>query len=972
MKNLSLTSLFLLLGSVLWSQTPDPLLTPSNEQAQIRWVDSVYSELSLEERIGQLFMVDVFSRDSPAVTNKVKSLISNYGIGGVIFSKGGPQRQAKLNNEMQSMSRVPLLVGMDAEWGLAMRLDSTFAYPWNMTLGAIQDDAIVKEVGERIGAHSKRMGVHINFAPVVDVNINPLNPIIGNRSFGEDVDNVTRKATALMQGMQDAGVLGSGKHFPGHGDTASDSHKTLPTIGFDRERLDSVELKPYQTLINAGLASVMIAHLNVPTLVPETGYPTSISRSVVHDLLQEDMSFKGLVFTDALNMKGAADFKEPGAIDLAAFMAGNDILLISEDVPKAHALILNAYTQGQITEERLSHSVKKILKAKYKVGLDNYNPVNAEGLYQDLNTAKDNVLNEKAMAAALTVLKNESLLPVTKLEGQKIAYVELGDDSGEAFYQGLRKYADVQKIAANSLQGYRQKLESFDLVIIGFHKSNANPWKGYKMTETDEQLIEGIAAFKPVILDIFTRPYALMDLEDNSQIEGLIVSYQNSELAQDLSAQLIFGARAASGKLPVSCGKDFPVGSGLQTVTIKRLGYGTPESVNMDSDVLSRIDTMVQEGIYAAMMPGAQVLVAREGKVIYNKSFGYHTREKKRKVKNEDLYDLASLTKILASVPVMMGLFDRGVLDMDSTLGNMIPELANSNKANISLKRMLSHYARLKAWIPFYTATINNDLGGPSRDYYRRQIEGNFNVRVADKIFMRRDYQDSIFMRIKESDLRNRNGYRYSDLGYYILARYFEDFYGKPLEEITQANIYRPLGAHRTTYKPLEKFPLDQITPTEEDNYFRMQKVHGYVHDQGAAMMGGVSGHAGLFGNANDVAKIMQLYLWEGQYGGRTYFSKEVIDAFNTCYYCDNDVRRGVGFDKPQLGEVGPTCGCVSMTSFGHSGFTGTFTWADPEEDIVYVFLSNRTYPTADNRMLISSDLRSRIQEVIYEAIIRD
>lgn len=972
MNKLSLTSLFLLLGSVLWSQTPDPLVAPAEEQAQSHWVDSIYNQLSLEERIGQLFMVDVFSRDSQAVTDKVKSLISNYGIGGVIFSKGGPQRQAKLNNEMQDLSKVPLLVGMDAEWGLAMRLDSTFAYPWNMTLGAVQDDELVKQVGERIGEHSKRMGVHINFAPVLDVNINPLNPIIGNRSFGEDVDNVTRKASALMQGMQSAGVLGSGKHFPGHGDTASDSHKTLPTIPFDRQRLDSVELKPYQTLIDDGLASVMIAHLNVPTLVPESGYPTSISRSVVHELLQEEMAFKGLVFTDALNMKGAADFKEPGAIDLAAFNAGNDILLISEDVPKAHALILKSYNEGQITEERLAHSVKKILMAKYKVGLNAYSPVNPDNLFEDLNTAQDNVLNERALAAALTVLKNETLLPITKLEGQKIAYIELGDDSGDAFYRGLRKYADVQQVEANSLQAYRQKLEAFDLVIIGFHKSNANPWKGYKMTETDRQLIEGIAAAKPTILDIFTRPYALMDLEDSSQIEGLIVSYQNSELAQDLSAQLIFGARSASGKLPVSCGEDFPVGSGLQTVSIKRLGYGTPESVDLDSDVLSRIDTMVQEGIYAAMMPGAQVLVARRGKVVYHKSFGYHTRQKKRKVDNEDIYDLASLTKILASVPIMMGLFDRGVLDMDSTLGNMIPELANSNKADISLKRMLSHYARLKAWIPFYTATVDDDLGGPSSDYYRRQPEGNFNVRVAEKMYMRSDYRDSIFSRIKESELRNRNGYRYSDLGYYLLARYFEGFYGKPLEDITQANIYAPLGAHRTTYNPLKKFPLDQIAPTEEDNYFRMQKVHGYVHDQGAAMLGGVSGHAGLFGNANDVAKIMQLYLWDGQYGGRTYFSGEVVDAFNTCYYCDKNVRRGVGFDKPQLGDVGPTCGCVSMTSFGHSGFTGTFTWADPEEEIVYVFLSNRTYPTADNRMLISSNLRSRIQEVIYEAVIRD
>jgi beta-glucosidase-like glycosyl hydrolase/CubicO group peptidase (beta-lactamase class C family) len=952
------------------AQQPDPLLVDGDLSSQARWVDSIYQNMSLEEKVGQLFMVDVFSRDPGSVTDKVKTLITDYHIGGVIFSRGGPVRQARLNNEFQALSRVPLMVSMDAEWGLAMRLDSTFAYPWNMTLGAIQDDRIVEAVGRRIGEHNKRMGVHINFAPVLDVNTNPNNPIIGNRSFGEDVDNVIRKATAFNKGMLSAGVLSSGKHFPGHGDTDSDSHKTLPTIGFDRDRIDAIELKPYRALISQGLSSVMVAHLNVPALVEEDNYPSSISYSVVNDLLQDELGFNGLVFTDALNMKGAADFSSPGEIDLAAFMAGNDILLISENVPRAHQLIIQAYREQRISEERLQRSVKKILRAKYKTGLANYQPVMEERIVEELNSPADRILLEKAVAHSLTVVSNKDVVPIKKLDGRRFAYIALGDDSGDAFFQHLNRYALVDRIEAGPLSATLQALRPYDRVIIGFHRSNDNPWKAYNMKAEEARLIEGIAREKTVILDIFTRPYALMALRETNNIAAVIASYQNSEMAQRLSAELIFGARDASGRLPVSAGSSFPVNSGVDVRSIGRMQYGVPESVGLSSDGLGQIDLLVQEGIYGAMMPGAQVVVARKGKVVYNKSFGYHTRDKKRPVKETDLYDLASLTKILASVPILMELFDRKALNMESTLGKMLPELEQSNKSDISLKRMLSHYARLQAWIPFYTETLDNRTGGPSSDYYRRQRDSVYSIRVADSLFMRVDYRDSIFEEIKNSELHRRNGYRYSDLGYYLFTRYVERFYDAPMDQVVRRNLYAPLGAHRLTYKPLARFDLEEIPPTEEDNYFRYQKVQGYVHDQGAAMLGGVAGHAGLFGNANDVAKIMQLYLWKGKYGGERYFSEQVIDAFNTCYYCEEDVRRGVGFDKPQLGEVGPTCGCVSMTSFGHSGFTGTFAWADPEEEIVYVFLSNRTYPTADNRMLISSDLRSRIQQAIYDAIL--
>jgi beta-N-acetylhexosaminidase len=970
MKIYFFTSLFVLLFFSAHAQQMNPLIVKEDFQNQKNWVDSIYTNLSLQEKVGQLFMASVFSSDPTSKTDTIKKLIEEQYLGGVIFSKGGPKRQAKLNNEFQAASNIPLMVAMDAEWGLAMRLDSTFAYPWNMTLGAIEDNKIIEKVGRRIGEHSKRLGVHINFAPVVDINTNPKNPIIGNRSFGEDKENVSQKALAFMKGMQSAGILANAKHFPGHGDTDTDSHKTLPTIDFTKERIDSVELYPYKRLIEAGLSSVMVAHLNVPSLETRLDFPSSLSKTIVTDILKGELGFNGLVFTDALNMKGAANFNEPGEIDLAAFLAGNDVLLISEDIPKAHQLLVNAFRDGIITEERLAHSVKKILYAKYKVGLNKYKPVSTAFLVEELNTVWDDALYEEAMENALTVLKNDQeILPLKDLQNKKIAYVNFGDDSGEAFMSQLRAYAAVDWVKESSLDEYITTLKNYNYVIIGFHRSNDNPWKDYEFTEKELVWLYEIARTNTVILDVFTRPYALLDLKTSTNFEGIILSYQNSDVVQQLSAQLIFGARGAKGKLPVSLGEDFPVNTQYEIKPLRRLQYGTPESVGMNSYTLKKIDSLAKVGLWGDMYPGAQILVARKGKVIYNKTFGHHTQEKKNSVKPDDLYDVASLTKILATLPMIMQLVDQGVLSLDTKLSEMLPEYKDSNKASITLQEILTHTARLKAWIPFYTHTLDSTTKQPAKDYYKSNPNEDFNIKVAEGLYMRRDYKDSLFEIIRKSDLRDKKGYKYSDLPYYMLKKYLEDYYGKGLDELVQNNLYESLGATHTTYNPLSKFSKAVIVPTEDDTYFRMQKVHGFVHDQGAAMLGGVGGHAGLFSTSNDIAKIMQMYLWKGFYGGKRYFNPEILDLFNTCYFCKQNIRRGVGFDKPQLGDSGPTCGCVSMTSFGHSGFTGTFTWADPEQEIVYVFLSNRTYPSADNRKLIETNLRSIIQEIIYEAI---
>ncbi|GAB5563185.1 MAG: glycoside hydrolase family 3 N-terminal domain-containing protein [Winogradskyella sp.] len=951
---------------------------------QKQWVDSVYNVLSVKEKIGQLFMVQAMSKNSEKENNKIVQLVKEYKIGGIIYSLGGPYRQARLNNDLQAISKIPLLVGMDAEWGLSMRLDSTYAFPWNMTLGAISDNDLVEQTARQIGEHCKRLGVHFNFAPVVDINTNPKNPIIGNRSFGEDRDNVTEKALAFMKGMQDAGVLANAKHFPGHGDTDADSHKTLPTVNFSEQRIDSVELYPYRKLIKEGLSSVMVAHLNVPSLEKRRGFPSSLSKHIVTDILKGELGFQGLIFTDALTMKGAADYVEKGVdgvnsktlmkggeIDLMAFLAGNDVMLMSEDPIRGIAKFEEAFNEGIITEERLAHSVKKILMAKYKVGLHEYSPIGMYNLSNDLNRIKDDALYESLMESAVTVVKNENaLLPLRDLETKNIAYVELGDDSGSVFLDELKKYTKVHFIKAEKLDELITKLQNYNTVVVGFHKSNANPWKGFKFTEKELAWLYEIARTNTLILDVFARPYALNDFETIENFDAIVMSYQNSRIAQEKSAQLIFGAIEAQGKLPVSAGPHFPVGKGETFNALLNLGYSIPERVGMDSELLKKVDSVANHAVNKKMTPGIQLLVARKGKVIYNKNFGYHTYAKKNKVDFDDVYDVASLTKILATLPIVMELEQQGSISLDSKLGTLIPEYKDSNKKDVTLKKMLSHYAQLKPWIPFYYATLDSVTKKPDRKYYRNKKEKGFTVEVTNSLFMRDDYQDSIQKIIKESDLLTKLRYRYSDLPYYILKDYLEDFYDKSLHEITQDRFYKSLGANYTTYNPRDKFSLKDIVPSEVDSYYRFNKVHGYVHDMGAAMQGGIGGHAGIFSNANDVAKIMQMYLQKGFYGGKRYFKSETLDTFNTCYFCDKDNRRGIGFDKPQLHDEGPTCGCISMTSFGHSGFTGTYAWADPEEELVYIFLANRTFPEAGENLLLRENIRTEIQRLIYEAII--
>jgi len=956
--------------SFLFAQKKDPLKA-KNHQDQKHWVDSIYNSMTLKEKVGQLFVVQLMTKNDNSAS--LYKQIYEHSIGGVILSNGSPIKTANTTNKMQSLSKTPLLIGIDGEWGLKMRIDSTIKFPWNMSLGALKDNSFIEKIGSSIGKHCKRMGIHINFAPVVDINTNPKNPIIGNRSYGENKLNVTSKAVSFTKGLQSQGILACAKHFPGHGDTSKDSHKTLPTIEFKKKRLLDVELYPYKSLIKQGLGAVMIAHLNVPSLEPNADFPSSLSKNIVTNLLKERLKFRGLIITDALGMKGVTSYDSEN-IDLMAFKAGNDVLLMSGDITAGISSIVNAYNNNMISEKRLQHSVKKILKAKYKVGLNRYKPIDTNNLILDLNPINDKVLKEEVVSNIITLLKNDNqITPILSLNNNKIVHIQTGSDSGETFNNYLNKYSSVDYIKISdfkTINDLMDKLTEYNTVIIGLHQPSNTPWDKYNFTRKELLWIDEISKSKNTILTIFAKPYSLNKVLNTNTFKSVILSYQNDKIFQEKTAQMIFGSMPFNGVIPVSIVDEFKVGDGIKTSTINRLSYGLPESVNIDSRKLSRIDSIVKVSIDSMMTPGVQLLIAKNSKVIFDKSYGKLRYDKDNIVNSTTKYDLASLTKILVTLPLIMKLYDNNILSLDSKLGELLPSYKESNKSEFTIKEMLSHFAYFQAWIPFYKQTIDSTTGKLKSNLYRNNLDENFSLKINNNIHLISTYKDTILNQIKESELIDER-YKYSDLPYIILQQYIEDYYFENLDNLSRKYFFNSIGANSFMFNPANSISIENIAPTEIDSYFRNQEVVGYVHDMAAAMLGGVSGHAGLFGNSNDVAKIMQMYIQNGNYGGIQYLKPETINTFNTCNYCSEGNRRGIGFDKPQLEDEGPTCGCVSMNSFGHSGWTGTYAWADPDEEIVYIFLSNRSYPNDPENKLLNYNIRTEIQRLLYESINR-
>jgi beta-glucosidase-like glycosyl hydrolase/CubicO group peptidase (beta-lactamase class C family) len=939
-----------------------------------KWADSILKTLSPKERIAQLFMVAAYSNRDEKHFNEIKKLIVDYKIGGVIFFQGGLERQAKQTNAYQSFSKVPLLISIDAEWGLAMRLDSTPQFPHQMTLGAIQNDSLIYQMGAEIARQCKRLGIHINFSPVADVNNNPLNPVISNRAFGENKYQVTRKALMYMKGLQDNGILANAKHFPGHGDTDSDSHKTLPTVKSSLERLDTLELYPFKELISQGLGSMMVAHLFIPSIDTTPNRASTLSKLVVTDLLKEKLGFKGLVFTDALNMKGVSDFYKPGELDVKALIAGNDVLLFSENVPAAIKQIQAAIERGEITQEEIDKRCKKILLVKEWAGLNHYKKIELKNLYADINTVNAEVINRKLAEASLTVLKNKNnIIPLQNLDTLKIASLSLGSKELNTFQKTLSNYASIKHFGIEK-ETFKSKsdsllaaLKEFDLVIVYLNNTNSKPSKNFGLNAALINILNAVVKQNKTIVTIPENPYILEKLDSLKLADAIIMSYENNEFSASYAAQLIVGGVTAPGKLPVTATADFNAGTGIP-ITPVRFKYTIPEELNIRSAALLKIDSIALNGIQEKAYPGCQILVAKNNTVIYQKSFGYHTYEKETAVSNSDLYDLASITKVAATTASIMKLVDEKRLNLDDSLSMHLPELKGTNKGSITLREMLTHQAGLKPWLPFWQNTMEKGEYKPG--IYSNVRSSEFPKRVAEKLYINKTYEDSIYKQIIQSPLTEKGKYVYSDLGYYFLNKIIEQKTFVTEDRYVLKYFYAPLGLQTMGYKPLNRFDKTRIVPTENDTKFRKQLIHGDVHDPGAAMFGGVEGHAGLFSNANDLAVMMQMFMNYGKYGGKRYIDSTTVKECTKCQFC-KDNRRAIGFDKPEMnaGKDSPVCSCVSYLSFGHAGFTGTLAWADPANQLIYIFLSNRINPNADDNKLTKMGIRTKIQEVIYDAV---
>jgi len=827
-------------------------------------------------------------------------------------------------------------------------------------------------MGASIGAQCKRMGIHFNFAPDIDVNNNPNNPVINDRSFGENREIVAELGSAYARGLQDMHIIASAKHFPGHGDTETDSHYGLPVIKASKERLDSLELHPFKKLIEDDVMSIMVAHLNVPAL-DTSNTPSSLSKPIITELLREQMGFKGIIITDALNMKGVADLYPPGEVAVKALQAGNDILLFVENVPQSINTIKAHLLDSTLQMEQINLSVKRILLAKFWAGLSAYEPIELTNLTADLNSGDAPLMIKKALASSLVVAKNtEGIIPIKNPELYKIACVAIGVQQVTPFQEHFLNYtkADLFSIEKTDIEPNFDSLfialESYNLVVISLHATSRYANKKLGLTQQQIEFVNRLLVLpRKNILVCNGNPYILNKFQ---AAKNVVVSYEDLELNNLLAAEVLFGAIKAQGKLSVSAGDSFPLGIGVETETIDRFEYVMPAELGYDPNAFYQIDSIANAAIELGATPGCQILVAQNGKVFYNKSFGTQDYDKTALVKNYHLYDLASLTKVLATTLAVMKLYENHLLKLEDPLAKYLPELEGSNKEHITILDVMLHQAGLQAFIPMYKSTLIE--GKPNPLIYASLADSNYTLQVAPALFIHKDYEQFIWQTIINSDVKQRGNYLYSDLGFMLLRKVVENISQATFNNYLITNFYKPLNLATLTFKPYGNTNLNWIVPTEADSVFRMQLCNGTVHDPTAAMLGGISGHAGLFSNANDVGVIMQMLLNKGEYGGKRLLKETTVNYFTKRQTPKN--RRGIGFDKPEFEfkKSSPTSKLCSPQTFGHTGFTGTCTWADPKHNLVFVFLSNRVNPTADNKKLVDYNVRTNIQDVIYKALI--
>jgi len=965
----------LMLFTVLNVSATEP---PYKKYLNSEWVNTQLQQLTLEEKIAQLMVISVYPKRDNTEKTRVINQIKTYKLGGIIVMQGTPVKTASWINEFQAASDLPLLVSTDAEWGPKMRIDSTMIYPYAQAIGAIQDTTYIYQMGRDFGNQLKMMGIQMNFAPVADVNTNPDNPVINFRSFGEDKKNVANKAWIVAKGMQDAGVIPVAKHFPGHGDTKTDSHKTLPLIAHSKKRMDEIESYPFRYLAEKGISGVMSAHLNVPSL-DDSGTPASISKKIITGYLKNEIGFTGFVVTDAMNMKGVRT--KSGNVELQALKAGNDIIEFVPDLKKAIESIKSAINNGDYSEAEIDTKCRTVLALKRWVNLNEYKPAELNNLTAKLNSPYFELTSRKLIQGSLTVLKNDNILPVQNLETQKIASVVIGNNKTLSFQKMLSNYTKIDHfyLSKNATERdwikLRRQLENYNLVIAGINGINIYPSKKYGTTEIQRKAVSEIVNDNNSIVVFFGNGYAIKHFANVHHSKGLILAYQDNRLTQELAAQLIFGAFDATAKLPVTIDKRFKLNDGIDVKKNSCFSYTVPEEVGVKSALLEqKIDSIAMLGVDSAAYPGCQVLVAKNGKVIFHKCYGYLTYNNSQQVEKNNVYDWASVTKVTGPLPALMKLVDEKKINLDSPFSNYYNDFKNSNKENIKVRDILAHQARLASWIAFWQMTVTEN-GELDKKVFKSTPSKRYNVRVSENLYMNKNFRKTMFDTIRTSELRPRAKYLYSGLSFYLYPDIISKLTGQPYESYLKNTFYKPLGATTITFNAYKHFPLKRIVPTEMDDFFRMEQLRGFVHDEGAAMMGGVSGNAGLFGTANDLAKLFQMYLQKGYFGGRRYISEKTVNEFSRIQFPDNENRRGLGFDKPQIdndkNELRDAYPAVnsSKNSFGHSGYTGTFAWADPDNGLLFIFMSNRVFPTRENSKLYKLNIRTAMHQAIYDCI---
>ncbi len=969
------------------------------QDAESRWVDSVYNSLTVEQRVGQLICMRANQPDKPFYDDVAK-YIKKYNIGGVCFFRADAEAQVKKTNEWQALAQTPLMVSIDAEWGLAMRVNKTLAYPYQMTLGAIADDQLLYEMGQQVAEQCQRMGIHVNFAPVADVNSNAANPIIGMRSFGENPQKVGEKATSYALGMQSKGLVTTMKHFPGHGNTSTDSHLTLPTVTRPIEEVRDIELAPFQYMIDQGVNGAMVGHLYFPAIEKVKNTSSSLSYGVVTDLLKEEMGFEGLIFTDGLDMKGVSEKVRNDSVPYVAFMAGNDVLILPHDVPFAIKTIKAAAERDTVAAARLEESCKKILRYKYRAGLTQFKALSTENLMSDLKKKSYVDLRRQLFEEAVTMLRNDDqVIPLAN--NKKIAVVTIGNTKNdvnngliERGYSTTSFVVEKDKIASKSAD-WLKKLEAYDLVVVSIEKTTMFASKNYGINDETVKFFNRLVAQNDVILNLFACPYALDMFRINNSVKGLVVAYQDEVPAVDAVVKLLSGELEPHGTLPVSVSK-FKCGDGIviglpkeptytlpfkeaperpervkgqlmQNEPVESNPFQTMPVSKLDEKYALRLDSVAKAGIKGKAYPGCQIVALKDGQVVYDTCFGTFTYGGGHRVQPDDLYDIASCTKIFASTLAIMKLYDDGLIDLNKTLADFFPYLKGKAHGKLKLIDIMTHQAGLKAWIPFYKVTV--DENGPMEAFYSDELDKSHSVRVAENLYLVNDYADRIFDSVSKTPLGKKK-YLYSDMGFYYMPKIVKQLTNQNIEDYLNEKFYHPMNLWHICYQPLNHFIREQIAPTENDTVFRKQLIWGDVHDQAAAMFGGVAGHAGLFANARDLAVLMQMLLDEGTYNGVQYLKPETVRYFTRAPFSSNDNRRGIGFDKLPVNKKGSSTASKlgSMKGFGHTGFTGTFVWADPKNKTVLIFLSNRVHPDPEPNRLARQNIRTALHDILYEA----